>query len=65
MNISKVFRQTRPGSLHRFCQVPSGKKIPIGKLRWASRQTNSEHARLMAAKAALVLRFAIQRGEAR
>jgi len=65
VTISQTFRSTKPGSLHRFCGVPLGRKIPLGKLRWAARQGGSAHAKKMAAKAALVLRFAIRRKEGR
>lgn len=64
MSISQTFRATKPGSLHRFCGVPSGTKIPLGKLRWAMKQRRTRRERQLAAKAALVLRFALQRKEA-
>jgi hypothetical protein len=57
MTIKQTFSATKVGSLHAFCGVPSSQTIPVGKLKWAARQGRTRRERLLAAKAALVLRI--------
>jgi len=61
----KIFNATPPGSLHDYLGVPRDKKIPIGKLKWATRQTKTALDKKFAAKAAMTLRFAMKRAAAR
>ena len=55
------FNATPAGSLHAYLGVPAGSKIPLGKLKWAMRQTRTPKEKALAAKAALTYRFAMKR----
>jgi hypothetical protein len=57
----KIFHATPTGSLHKALGVPAGKKIPVRLLLKAMKWKRTKKDRLLAAKAALVYRFAMKR----
>ena len=57
MSFAQVFGATKPGSLHAALGVPKGQTIPVRKLQQAAKWNGSKRRKLLAAKAALVLRF--------
>jgi RNA processing factor Prp31 len=57
MTIKQTFSSTKAGSLHAALRVPAGQLIPVSKLKQAAKWKRTKRDRLLAAKAALVLRI--------